>query len=123
MEFSDGVAGQAVVVSVQGRVDAANATLFEAHCRRQMTEHARTNLVLDLGGVEYLSSAGLRAVLSLGKQTKAAGGKLVLCGIKGTVREIFELAGFLDLFPVAETFERAVGMAMGTLPPSGTAAP
>ncbi|MCF7838237.1 MAG: STAS domain-containing protein [Candidatus Marinimicrobia bacterium] len=116
MKFEDGVTGPAVVVSVQGRVDATTAELFEAHCRRQMTERNRQSLVLDLATVEYLSSAGLRSILSLGKQTRAAGGRLVLCGLQGNVLEIFQIAGFLELFPVAANLEQAVGLAMGPNP-------
>jgi anti-anti-sigma factor len=118
MKFEDSVADQAVVVCVEGRVDASTATLFEGHCKRQMADHGRQSLVLDLSKVEYLSSAGLRAILSLGKQTQAAGGKLVLCGIKGVVQEIFSISGFLNLFPVTDTLLRAVGMAMNTNPPA-----
>ncbi|MDX9980860.1 MAG: STAS domain-containing protein [Lentisphaeria bacterium] len=112
MTFEDGVVGKAVVVSVTGRVDAAGALTFEAHCREKLKAHDRTSLVLNLEGVEYLSSAGLRVVLSLGKQTKAGGGKLVLCGIQGLVREIFEIAGFLNLFPVAKNLKEAISLAM-----------
>jgi anti-anti-sigma factor len=118
MKFEDSVADQAVVVCVEGRVDASNATLFEGHCKRQMTDHQRRSLVLDMSKVEYLSSAGLRAILSLGKQTQAGGGKLVLCGLSGVVREIFAISGFLNLFPVADTLLRAVGLAMDAAPPS-----
>ena len=78
--------------------------------------------MLDLSKVDYLSSAGLRSVLCLGKLTQANGGKLVLCGLKGAVREIFQISGFLGLFPVAETLVRAVGISMdlATAPaPSG----
>ncbi len=113
MKLEDGVAGSAVVVCVGGRVDAANAPLLEAHGRRQLEEHGRKSLVLDLSTVEYLSSAGLRAILVLGKHTQSLGGKLALCGVTGTVRQLFELAGLLDLFPVADSLEKAVGLVMG----------
>ena len=118
MKFEDGVVGNAVVVSVEGRVDAANADLFEAHCRHTLARHNGKNLVLGFGSVSYLSSAGLRAVLSLDKQVKAAGGKLVLFGIRGAVREIFQLAGFLNLFPITDTLEQALGLPMGGNPPT-----
>lgn len=124
MKFSDGVALQAAVVSVVGRVDAATCALLEGHCKRQMTEHQRQSLVLDLTEVEYLSSAGLRAVLSLGKHALAAGGKLVLCGVKGPVREILSIAGFLNLFPVTDTVVHALALIKDANQPprGGTAA-
>ena len=55
MTFDDGVVGKAVIVSVTGRVDAAGALTFEAHCREKLTAHNRTSLVLNLEGVEYRS--------------------------------------------------------------------
>ena len=110
MKLEDGVVVGAVVVSAGGRVDATNAPLFDAHCRQALASHDRKSLILDLEDVEYLSSAGLRSILSLGKHTNTLGGKLILCGLKGTVREIFEIAGFLGLFPVADNLEKAAGL-------------
>ncbi len=110
MKFEDGVVIGAVVVSPEGRVDASNAPLLDAHCRQAMAERTMTSLILDLEDVDYLSSAGLRSILSLGKHAKALGGTLVLTGLKGAVREIFDIAGFLGLFPVADTLEKAAGL-------------
>lgn len=112
MKFEDSVAVDTAVVCVEGRVDATNANLLDAHCKQHMADHGRKSLVLDLAGVDYLSSAGLRSILTLGKHTQAVGGKLVLCGIQGTVREIFEISGFLSLFPVADDMEKAVRLAL-----------
>jgi len=110
MKFEDGVVGSAVVVAVEGRVDAANADLFEAHCGSTLTKHNGKSLVLGLDSVTYLSSAGLRAILRLERLLRAQGGRLVLFGVRGPVREIFQLAGFLDLFPVVETLEKALAL-------------
>jgi anti-anti-sigma factor len=123
MKFSDGVALQAAVVSVEGRVDATTCALLEGHCKRRMTENQRQSLVLDLTEVEYLSSAGLRVILSLGKHAQAAGGKLVLCGVKGPVREIFSIAGFLSLFPVTDTLVHALALIKDAKQPPRTGAP
>ncbi len=108
MTFEDGVMPEAVVVSASGRVDALSSGLLEGHCKQLMATHGRKSLVLDLEGVEYMSSAGLRAILSLGKQAEAGGGRLALCGVRGTVHEIFEIAGFLSLFPIADSMEQAL---------------
>lgn len=112
MKLENGVAGVAVVVCAGGRVDAASSPLLDAYCRRALEDHARKSLVLDLSTVEYLSSAGLRVVLSLAKHTSALGGRLALCGIKGTIRDLFEMSGFLQLFPVADSLEKALGLVM-----------
>lgn len=108
--FDAGVVGQAAVVSCQGRVDAANAPLLEAYCRKQLTDLGRKSLVIDLRTADYMASAGLRSVLILGKHVKALGGRLAICGLHGAVRETFAISGFLELFPVAETPEQAVDL-------------
>jgi anti-anti-sigma factor len=57
--------------------------------------------------VEYLRSAGLRVMLTLAKRTKEAKGKLALAALGDSVRQVFELAGFLPLFSVEATADAA----------------
>jgi anti-sigma B factor antagonist len=59
-------------------------------------------VVLDLSGVEYISSVGLRVLMLASKQVKAQGGSLAVCGLGPVVREIFEISRFnlvLEVFP------------------------
>lgn len=120
-KFDDGAVGLTAVVSVQGGLDATNAALFEAHCKKRLASLVQKSLVIDLRAANFLSSAGLRSILILGKHVKAAGGRLAICGLQGVVRETFVISGFLDLFPVAETLEQAAGLAGGGPPPPGAA--
>ena len=60
MKFEGGVGDQAVVVCVEGRVDASSAPLFEVRLKQRVAEHERKSPVLDLSRGGYLSSAGLR---------------------------------------------------------------
>ncbi len=113
LEFKNFVVGQAAVVSVQGRVDGNTATLLDTHCKKQLASLGQKSLVLDLRATDYLSSAGLRSILILGKHAKSLGGRLAICGLTGVVRETFTISGFLDLFPVADTPEAAAAMAGG----------
>jgi anti-anti-sigma factor len=115
--FSNGVVGLAAIVSVEGRVDGANAALFEAHCKQWLADIGRRCLLIDLRSAEYLSSAGLRSILILGKHVKTMGGGLAICGLKGGVRATFATSGFIGLFPVAETPELAADMLKGGTPP------
>ena len=66
-----------------------------------------TKLVLDLSGLEYISSAGLRSLLGLSKKAKAAGGGMALFGLSGLPREIFQVSGFDTVFPMHESLETA----------------
>lgn len=63
---------------------------------------------MDLSGVEYISSAGLRSLLVLGKRIKAKGGTLLLVGLQGMVKEVFDISGFAALFPVHASHEEAL---------------
>lgn len=98
----------AVVGSLTGRLDAVTAPAFDSwfSTRLQAGEH---RLVLDLSGLEYISSAGLRSLLAAAKQIKAAQGAVALSGLTGTVEEVFRMSGFLTIFKVMATPEEALG--------------
>ena len=64
--------------------------------------------MVDFGGVEYISSAGLRVMLSLAKRVREKKGGLALCALGDGVRQVFELAGFLPLFVIQTTRDLAV---------------
>jgi anti-anti-sigma factor len=66
------------------------------------------DLLLDLTGVDYASSAGLLALDAVSGKTFAVGGTLVLCGVSEPVRLALELAGLLPHFTVDESFDAAV---------------
>ena len=97
--------GRAVVVSLKGRMDAVSAPELEEFMAGQ---DMSGNFVLDLSGLEYVSSAGLRTLLMTGKQIKAASGALALAGLNGIVKEVFELSGFQKLFVVKDSVEDAI---------------
>ena len=85
------------IVAPVGRVDSNTSSAFET----VVLGHAReARLLVDLSGVEYISSAGLRVFLMLARKVKEAGGRLVLCGMGASVRQVFDLAGFTALFAV-----------------------
>lgn len=73
-------------------------------------KQGRRRLVLDLSGVDYVSSAGLLALEAVSTRLHLAGGELVVCGLAEPVRLVFDLAGLLELFTVetsrADAIER-----------------
>ena len=96
------------IVAPGGRVDTTTSGPIEEAIRRIVDNGAR-NLLIDLGGVEYISSAGLRVFLVLAKRMRDLHGQLVLCGLTGPVRQVFQLAGFMPLFRVEPSREAALG--------------
>ncbi|PKN43326.1 MAG: anti-sigma factor antagonist [Deltaproteobacteria bacterium HGW-Deltaproteobacteria-18] len=87
------------LLTCTGRMDAVSAPRFEAACMELLAQ-GHASLVVDLGGLEYISSAGLRSILSSVKKLKASGGGLAFCGLSCMVDEVFRVSGFLKLFRI-----------------------
>lgn len=94
----DGVA----VLSIEGRLDGQNAAEAEA-AFVGLADEGHTRFVLDLAGLQYISSAGLRVVLVAAKKTKALRGGLICAGMSEPVREVFEMSGLLGILETADT--------------------
>ena len=94
----------AEVVAAKGRLDNATSRLLEAHCGDLLHSGAKC-VVFDFHELQFLSSEGLRTILGLSKRIRAGGGKLVFTGVRGSIRDMFDVAGFLDAFPVVDQVE------------------
>jgi anti-sigma B factor antagonist/stage II sporulation protein AA (anti-sigma F factor antagonist) len=96
--------GNTIVLSPAGRLDHATADGFKDALLAQMGTcmAGQDLLVLDLSGVPYIASVGLRALMIASKQAKAQGGTLVVAALQPVVKEIFEISRFtlvLNSFP------------------------
>ena len=96
------------VMSVTGRVDSATAPELESQLRT-LVDGGKTHIVLDLKNVEYMSSAGLRAMVSTLKAVKRVNGDLRLANPSARVEEVLHLAGLTSIFTMFPTQEAAVG--------------
>ncbi|GAB4555162.1 MAG: STAS domain-containing protein [Anaerolineae bacterium] len=96
------------LIEVSGRVDSTNATKLGESLNEQI-DAGRTQLVMDLSHVEYISSAGLREIVSAAKKVRAAGGDLRLASLSPKVKDVLELAGLIELFQTFGTPVEAVG--------------
>ncbi|MBI4771061.1 MAG: STAS domain-containing protein [Chloroflexi bacterium] len=95
------------VMKVAGRVDSATAPDLES-ALKQMVEGDKANIVLDLKDVDYMSSAGLRAIVTTLKAAKRAGGDLRLASPSPRVEEVLRLAGLTSIFSISASREEAV---------------
>lgn len=107
MEVSGRKEGQVLIVEISGRMDASTASKFETTCNEWL-EDGEKRLIVDFAGLEYISSAGLRSILSIGKKLKSRGGALSVCQMDGMVQEVFEISGFSSIFPAYDTIEDAL---------------
>ena len=97
MEIKKTMDGANVTIAVTGRVDTTTAPEFEAGLRLAGTE----TLTLDLSGVPYMSSAGLRCLLTAQKTMMAGGGSMTIVGVQPAVMEVLELTGFSNILTIA----------------------
>jgi anti-anti-sigma factor len=101
---------ETVVLSPHGRIDHATAEDFKTALLAELDACApgRDRVVLDLGGVEYIASVGLRALMLAARQAKAQGSTLVVAALQPLVREVFEISRFTLLFTVFATVRDAL---------------
>ena len=95
------------VVSVKGRIDAVTAPEFEKDLS-DLISKGEFKFLLNLGDLEYISSAGLRSILSTAKKLKEQNGKILLAGLKGSVGEVFKISGFDSVFKIFDFEENAL---------------
>lgn len=91
--------GTLPVVAVSGRMDTSTAPVFDAQMAPLLAE-PRTRILLDLQGLTYISSAGLRSVLQLVKHTAAHQGRVGLFGAPLAIMEVVEISGFPALLDI-----------------------
>ena len=96
-----------LIIAPSGRIDTTSSPVFDRHLSA-VIDRGDTQLVIDLANLEYISSTGLSAFLSAAKKVKAAGGRMALAGLNSRIRLVFEMSGFLRLFPVYPTVDAAV---------------
>jgi len=93
------------LVRVEGRLDASFSSQLEDEIDRLLEKTRK--IIVDFSGVTYLSSSGLRVLLSVKKETDNAGG-LVLINLVDIVKKIIEVAELEDFFSLANSVEEAV---------------
>jgi anti-sigma B factor antagonist len=96
------------LVELAGRVDSSNANLLGEALGHEI-ENGHTNLVLDLSSVDYMSSAGLRELVSAYKKVKRVAGDLRLVQPSYRVQEILEMSGLDTIFQIFPSRIDAVG--------------
>jgi anti-sigma B factor antagonist len=91
-----------VVLTLDGRLDTANASLLERKIKQWEIEI--TELILDFSKLDYISSMGLRVLLRAKKELQQEGRKLEIRNMNDSIKEVFEMTGFLNLMVQDEKF-------------------
>ena len=99
---------RATLLEVAGRVDSTNATKLGDALNEQI-DAGRVRLVLDLGKVDYMSSAGLRELVAARNKLKSSNGDLRIASPSPYVKDTLTMVGFDTLFRIFDTQVEAVG--------------
>ena len=105
-------------LKVAGRLDANTVNIMEKALTDSLATGARA-LVLDMAELTYISSSGLRALLTAKRNSTQKKGDLYICSLKRNVRDVFDMVGFSAVFHIHETLAQAMQAAIGlvgTLP-------
>ena len=97
MNIQKNVDGQTLTLALEGRLDTTTAPELETVVRISLD--GVTKLILDLSQLDYLSSAGLRVLLSAQKQMNRRG-KMIVRHVCETVMEVFNMTGFSDILTI-----------------------
>ena len=98
----DGVA----IVTLSGRMDSATSAVVDQELSATIT--AGAPVLLDLGALDYISSAGLRVLLKAAKQAQSGKVRFAVCDALPAVREIFDVSGFSTLLKMHDTRDAAL---------------
>lgn len=96
--------GDILILRLNGRLDAVSSPTAE----RKVFDYINSGqykLLLDFSGVDYLSSAGMRMLLSVTKKLKTLSGKVVLFGVTPNVMDVLKMSGFDHVLELAKTEE------------------
>ncbi len=99
--------GATILVLAEHRLDSSNAGAFQEELEL-VTEAASPAVVIDMNGLDYISSAGLRAIMQAVRKMQHQGGSLALCSLSSDVRAVFETSGFDQLIEIHPSRAEAV---------------
>jgi anti-anti-sigma factor len=99
MRIDEEKLGTVLLLTVDDRLDSATAPEFEARLL-SVIESGERSIIVDLAGVDYMNSAGLKALLAAARKLGSPSGRLVLCGLAQNVYTVFELTGLHVLFNI-----------------------
>ena len=107
MDISSRQIDQSTVISIKGSIDALTADQVTHHFDEEL-DNGNTRLVVDLSEVDFVSSAGLRAMLASLKQSRRTGGDLCLAGPQPDVERILKMSGFTSILKTYASVNEAL---------------
>lgn len=104
VEVKEDAKGDILILRMNGRLDAISSPSVETKIFDYIN-HGKHKLLLDFSGVDYLSSAGMRMLLSTSKKLTTLSGKLVICKVVPNVMDVLKMSGFDHVLDFSRTEE------------------
>ena len=95
------------VASIDRRLDAYAVTQMEP-LLTNLLHQGVGKLILDFSRTEFISSAGLRLLISTAKRMQESGGQCILCSLQPNVHKVFEMAGITHVFCIRDSEEEGL---------------
>lgn len=96
-----------LILSLEGRLDQPGSDALREHSMARIAEGHR-KIVIDFGGISFLASMGIRAIIAPSQELSRQGGRLVVANLGPSVKQIFDLTGLDNVFSCFDTVEAAV---------------
>ena len=106
MEINVKSIGQVTVVEIAGDIDSNTAPQAQEQVLPLVQPGSK--ILLDMSGVEYMSSAGLRMLLSMYRQISRGDGGIVLVGLSEEIKDTMSVTGFLNFFTTRDTVDEGL---------------
>ena len=108
MDIKERQIGDVILLEMSGEIDGSNAAAAQSRVLAHVAPGAA--LILDMSGVTYMSSAGLRMLLSTYRSVKAGNGRVVLVGLSEDIEDTMSATGFLSFFDCQHTVDEALAI-------------
>ena len=102
MAFRTVMDGSVYTIAVEGKISMLNSEEFQKQADDAIAKLVGKNgtLIMDFFGLKYISSAGLRVILSCHKQMEKCGGTFKIINVLPAIMEILEITGFMDIIDI-----------------------
>ncbi len=105
MKITSNVENDVININLEGRLDTTTSPELQSELDKLLTK-TKFNLILDFKDLSYVSSAGLRVLLSAQKKANDLVGNVVIRNVSDSIMEVFEMTGFSDFLniePIAQS--------------------
>lgn len=107
MEITQEKVNDVAVISLSGRLNVTTTSELEQVFTKLLEEN-QAKVLVECCELEYISSAGLRVLLTAAKQFKKISGEIALAGLSQNVKQVFGISGFTSIFPIYSTRDEAI---------------